>query len=213
MPKIKIPKKSTNIDMTAMCDVAFLLLTFFMLATKFKPTEAVEIKTPNSVSSKMIPEKDVCIVSLDKDGKVYLQLDNPNAKADVLEGINTEKSLGLTKTDIKAFVNFPSVGVPFSQLASLLKVDMADLGTVKQNGIPVDSTNNELKTWIRYILTAYAGRKLNILVKGDAATKYPSFKNVIDAFKANDQLKFQLITTPEDAPTGTALYESRKKQS
>ncbi|MEY4291989.1 MAG: hypothetical protein RIQ61_366, partial [Bacteroidota bacterium] len=33
MPKVKIPRKSTVVDMTAMCDVAFLLLTFFMLAT------------------------------------------------------------------------------------------------------------------------------------------------------------------------------------
>ena len=37
MARAKIPRKSTNIDMTAMCDVAFLLLSFFILATKFKP--------------------------------------------------------------------------------------------------------------------------------------------------------------------------------
>ena len=29
MPKVKIPRKSTAVDMTAMCDVAFLLLSFF----------------------------------------------------------------------------------------------------------------------------------------------------------------------------------------
>ncbi len=46
MPKVKMPRKSTLIDMTAMCDVAFLLLTFFMLATKFKPDEPVAVVTP-----------------------------------------------------------------------------------------------------------------------------------------------------------------------
>ena len=35
MPKVKIPRKSTAVDMTAMCDVAFLLLTFFMLTSNF----------------------------------------------------------------------------------------------------------------------------------------------------------------------------------
>ncbi|RPI68323.1 MAG: biopolymer transporter ExbD, partial [Ignavibacteriales bacterium] len=41
MPKVKVPRKSTLIDMTAMCDVAFLLLTFFMLTTQFKSDESV----------------------------------------------------------------------------------------------------------------------------------------------------------------------------
>jgi biopolymer transport protein ExbD len=34
MPKIKVKRKGTWIDMTAMTDVAFLLLTFFMLTAK-----------------------------------------------------------------------------------------------------------------------------------------------------------------------------------
>jgi biopolymer transport protein ExbD len=55
MPRAKIPRKSTNIDMTAMCDVAFLLLSFFILATKFKPPEALTVVTPSSVSSKIAP--------------------------------------------------------------------------------------------------------------------------------------------------------------
>ncbi len=59
MGRAKLPRKSTNIDMTAMCDVAFLLLSFFILATKFKPPEALTVITPSSVSTKIAPEKDV----------------------------------------------------------------------------------------------------------------------------------------------------------
>ena len=59
MPKVKLPRKSTNIDMTAMCDVAFLLLTFFMLATKFKPDEPVVVKTPSSISEIPLPDADI----------------------------------------------------------------------------------------------------------------------------------------------------------
>ncbi|NNU63679.1 biopolymer transporter ExbD, partial [Ochrobactrum soli] len=58
MARPKIPRKSTNIDMTAMCDVAFLLLSFFILTTKFKPAEAIAVVTPSSVAAKVAPDKD-----------------------------------------------------------------------------------------------------------------------------------------------------------
>ncbi len=78
MGRAKLPRKSTNIDMTAMCDVAFLLLSFFILATKFKPPEALSVVTPSSVSTKVAPEKDVVQFIIDKDGKVYLSVSDAN---------------------------------------------------------------------------------------------------------------------------------------
>ena len=42
MSRIKIPRKSTAIDMTAMCDVAFLLLTFFILTAKLKQQDPLQ---------------------------------------------------------------------------------------------------------------------------------------------------------------------------
>ena len=72
MGRAKLPRKSTNIDMTAMCDVAFLLFSFFILATKFKPPEALSVITPSSVSTKIAPEKNVVLVTIDNEGKVYL---------------------------------------------------------------------------------------------------------------------------------------------
>ena len=62
MPKVKIPRKSTTIDMTAMCDVAFLLLTFFMLTTKFKPDEAIKVEIPASVAETKLPDKDILML-------------------------------------------------------------------------------------------------------------------------------------------------------
>ena len=71
MGRAKIKRGSTNVDMTAMCDVAFLLLSFFILTTKFKPAEAVEVTPPSSVSSKTATEKDAFKVSIDKDGQGF----------------------------------------------------------------------------------------------------------------------------------------------
>jgi hypothetical protein len=66
--------------------------------------------------------------------------------------------------------------------------------------------------WVRDALVAYQGRKLNLLIKADNNTKYPAFKNILNAFKKNDQNKFLLITSPEDAPPGSPLHETRAKQ-
>ena len=71
MPKVKVPRKSTSVDMTAMCDVAFLLLSFFILTTKFKSDDGLGVVTPNSVSTKPAADKNVVMVTMDKDGKAY----------------------------------------------------------------------------------------------------------------------------------------------
>lgn len=216
MPRAKIPRKSTNIDMTAMCDVAFLLLSFFILATKFKPPEALAVTTPSSVSSKMAPEKNVVLVTIDKEGKVYFSVSdaNPNEKQSIIDDLNTTKNLGLTDAEKKMFSRNPTayIGVPFAQLKSLLDKTPDELKNVKMPGIPCkDSTENELIDWVRSAVGAFQGNKMNLLVKGDDASKYPSFQGVIIAFKKNDQLKFQLITNPIPAPAGSELDKAQQK--
>ena len=210
MPRAKIPRKSTNIDMTAMCDVAFLLLSFFILATKFKPAEALSVVTPSSVSSKVAPDKNVILLTMDKDGKVYFSVSDANVseKKDIIDAVNTSKNLGLSDAEKKNFSNNPTayVGVPFAQLKSYLDVPVDQVKNVKQSGIPAqDSTNNELRDWIAAAVAAFQGEKMNILVKGDDAAKYPSFQGVIWALKKNDQLKFQLVVSPIAAPAGSEL--------
>jgi biopolymer transport protein ExbD len=60
---------------------------------------------------------------------------------------------------------------------------------------------------MQVVKEAYAGTKMDLLLKGDNVSKYPSFKNVIVAFKKNDLLKFQMVTNPENAPVGSELYK------
>ena len=117
MPKIKLPRKSTHIDMTAMCDVAFLLLTFFMLATKFKPQEPVMVDTPSSTSTKVIPEGFMQI-TLDKKGRVFFAVDNLNAKRSIINQINDDKQLGLS---VPVWRNGPTEWVPPDQIDALLR--------------------------------------------------------------------------------------------
>ncbi len=196
--------------MTAMCDVAFLLLSFFILATKFKPPEALSVTTPNSVSSKIAPDKNVVLVTIDKDAKVYFSVSDANSaeKKDIIDAVNTSKNLGLTDAEKKNFTANPTayIGVPFTQLKSYLDKTPEEVKSLKVPGIPVkDSTDNELIEWVRAAVSAFQGSKMNLLVKGDDASLYPSFQGVIIAFKKNDQLKFQMITNPVGAPVGSEL--------
>ena len=214
MSRPKISRKGTFVDMTAMCDVAFLLLSFFILTTKFKPAEAISVTTPNSVSSKVAPEKDVTLVTITKDGKVFISLDNESVKEELANELNTSANAGLTPAEITAFKKASFYGAPISQLKSFLQIPADQLKGETLPGIPAkDTTNNEVVDWMRYIVTAHSktNEKFNLIVKGDNLAKYPQFKNVITAFKKADQFKFQMITNPEGIPTGTDLWRKFMK--
>jgi biopolymer transport protein ExbD len=215
----KIARKSTWVDMTAFVDVAFLILSFFMLATKFKPPEVVKIDNPKSVSSENQPEKDVFKVSFDKEGRVFVSFSSDNdgkAKAQqTAEVLNRQKGLGLSPTDIATFVKFSvgGIGVPVTQLKSFLALSDGEYKTFQQPGIPVaDTANNQLNDYLNALLTGTGGRKPeNVMLNGDNGTKYPYFKNVLAAFKKNGIFSFKLITALEGVPTGTPLYQKIKE--
>ena len=205
MGRAKLPRKSTSIDMTAMCDVAFLLLSFFILTTKFKPSEAIAVTTPSSVSSKVAPNKDFVLVTIDKDGKVFLTIDDKQKREQVANSMNTTKSLGI---DVAKFKAAGFIGTSFSGLNSFLSISEENRKGDLLPGIPCkDTANNELTVWMQAVNEAYAGMKMDLLLKGDNLSKYPSFKGVLTAFKKNNIQKFQMVTNPENAPAGSELYK------
>ncbi len=209
MPSIKIPRKSTDTDMTPFVDIAFLILSFFIMATKFKPPEPVEIKTPGSVLSQKMPESNAVLISIDSANKVYFTIlseKEPTKFDDVINEINEKQKLGLTPAQISNFRKTFMVGVPFTGLKQLLDIEGKEQINVKQPGIPVmDSTNNQLIWWIQASKNAFAGEKLVYLIKGDGNSKYPAFEAVIEALKKNEEFKYSLVTSLDDIPAGSAL--------
>jgi biopolymer transport protein ExbD len=200
--------------MTAMCDVAFLLLSFFILVARPKPDQALNVITPTSVSSTLTPGKNVVLITIDKDGKVYLSVSNANVneKKAIISAINTAKDLHLTDPEMKNFYANPAayIGVPFGSLKPLLDEDAHQLKNSTMPGIPCkDSTDNQLIDWVRAAVDAFQGLHLNLMVKGDQASKYPAFQGVIIALKKNQQFKFQLVTDPVQPPPGTELARTR----
>lgn len=215
MPSVKTPRKSTFTDMTPFVDVAFLILTFFIMATKFKPPEPVEITTPNSVSSAILKDADAVMITMDKNNKIYYSVSvaSPSDQGiidEIINTVNKEQNLNLSPEEIANFRRTFSIGVPFSQLKELLSKSEEEQRKLIQPGIPVDTTGGQLTYWIQYSKQAFAGHQLNYMIKGDDNAKYPTFNNVITALKRNEQFKYNLITTPEEAPKGTELYKERQ---
>ena len=60
-----------RMDMTPMVDVAFLLLTFFMLTTVFSRPQAMEVNLPESEEEVDVPESKVMTLRGSDDDNIY----------------------------------------------------------------------------------------------------------------------------------------------
>jgi biopolymer transport protein ExbD len=214
MPHISMPKKSTATDMTPFVDIAFLILSFFIMATKFKPPEPVKVTTPNSVSADILKEKESLLITIDGNSKVYLNISSPKDKGkldDVIHGLNTTRNLGLTEAEMQNFKKAEIIGVPFASMKTFLDMPLDQQKKVNQPGIPVlDTLNNELVWWVSETKKAFSGSKdFLFLIKGDNNSKFPTFEAVINAMRKNEEFKYNLITSQEGAPEGTELYQAR----
>jgi biopolymer transport protein ExbD len=200
MPKVKIPRKSTAIDMTAMCDVSFLLLTFFMLTTQFKSDESIIVDTPSSISEIKLPDTDILNITVNKDGRVFFNMDNKNFSRERLLDKMTQKYPGLkfTPEEIKAFVLSGTVGVPLNELPGFLALEDVDKKMYTQKGIPVDSTNNELSDWI--MQGRLSNPNVRITINGDQGAPWPAVKKVMNTLQDRNVNKFNLITDLEADP-------------
>jgi biopolymer transport protein ExbD len=211
MPKVKIPRKGTTVDMTAMCDVAFLLLTFFMLATKFKPEEPVMVTTPMSISEIPLPDADIMLITVDDKGRIFFSIDNKLKRKELIDNINEYKGLQLTDQEKYNFSIGSSIGVPFSQLKSYLDADPEQQKEIDKvtSGVPSDTSvlneNNELAAWIR--VARNSNPKLRICIKADGAATYPQIQNVVKTLEGWKIYKFNLITGLKAVPLGTAAYD------
>ncbi len=203
--------------MTPFVDIAFLILSFFIMATKFKPEEPVKVETPHSVSSQTLEENNALMITIDGENRVFVNISTPKdpsgAKSlQLIEGINTSRGLNLTDAQKQSFTRAPIIGVPFANLGGFLSLSRDQQEKFNAPGIPVlDTLNNELIWWIAETKKAFAGEKLLYMVKGDNKSKYPAFEAVINALRRNEEFKYNLITSREEAPPGTELYKERLK--
>ncbi len=206
--------------MTAMCDVAFLLLSFFIMTATAKQPEPKPVDTPQSTVIEKLPEEGVATITVGQK-QVFFLMPRDLRRA-TLEQVAAKYNVRMTEEEIKEFENLEGFGVDVKQLRSLLQLSPADrVREGVQKGIPYDTINdnasNQLFDWVKEARQAQrqiysdkfdAGEitadefkvkgDLQIAIKGDAKEEYPTIKTVMDILQAQKKNKFFLVTGLRD---------------
>ena len=209
MPKVKPHRTSPSLDMTPMVDLAFLLVTFFMLTTKFAPEETVVVDTPSSVSELKLPESNVITLTIDNKKRVFFGVDDSKTKVQMLQKVGAKYGVNFTAAQAKEFSNLPNFGLPINQLGSYLNVEKEDRKQLndQQPGVPIDSLNNQLIDWVleaRRANQALFKKPTYIAIKGDGNADVPTVQQVIKLLQERDINRFNLITDLENKPVAAA---------
>lgn len=92
--RVRSKKHSTRIDMTPMVDLAFLLLTFFILTTSLQKAKVIELTMPeeptNPIQQPPINEKHVLTLILDAENKIYWRHGISTPKLEVVHASHDE---------------------------------------------------------------------------------------------------------------------------
>lgn len=200
MPKVKVKRKSTAIDMTAMSDVTVLLLTFFMLTSTFIKKEPVQVNTPGSVSEIKIPETNIMQILIDLDGHIFMSLDKQEDKSTLLKKLGEQYNVEFTPTELYKFSLLPTFGTPMNKAKEFLAFSPEDQDKklIEFKGIPNDSTNNQFKAWVvatRALMDESERDDFKIAIKADANTPYPIIKKVMDDLRDIRENRYNLITS------------------
>ena len=214
MGRVKIARKSTFIDMTAMSDVTVLLLTFFMLTSTFLQKEPTTVITPASVSDEKVQETNVVQVLVSPEGKVWLTMNNDTAQAwsnekmrmalldkvvDVYNESHTQKLNPFTPDQKLAFSKLGSFGVPLRDMGQFLDLYFQPEGMTKMDqwlagedpnhvtGIPIGWNQDESRP-----------NEFQIWMKAIRQTDNENLKSAIKdgtgvALKADQNTSFEVV--------------------
>lgn len=212
---MKVAKSAPSIDMTPMVDLAFLLVTFFMLTASFRMAEPVVVDPPSSQSDKTLPENTV-LISVDNIGRAFFGVGNGEARTNTLAKMSEKYGVKFTPDQIKKFGGLSSFGVEIKDLPRYLDATEGErLRFQPQKGVPLDSLHNQLGDWIRFSATElnviytrnkqeaqdkgieFKGEKPRYAIKADSKAKYIFVKDVFKTFTDMEIYTFNLITSME----------------
>ncbi|MGQ9805329.1 MAG: ExbD/TolR family protein [Chlorobiales bacterium] len=168
MPKVKTKRVGFKLDMTPMVDVAFLLLTFFMLTTQFKPPEPTPIDLPSSNATVLLPDTDILMVQIGKNDELFLGVNSQPERERIFES-TIRKQL--------QEANYPAID------DSLRKFKISEAFRVNKDNLE------------KFIIAArFANPKVRPVIKADVNSSYEMVDFVMKTFKKTNMPTFNLIT-------------------
>lgn len=209
------------LDMTPMVDLAFLLVTFFMLTASFRMAEPVVVDPPSSIGMVDLPDNHI-LVTVDDKGRAFFGISNSTAKMNALREMAKRYKIQFTEEQIVKFSGLPSFGVDIKDLPAYIDAKDEQRKNFKgQTGVPLDTIkpNNQLKDWINIggteavrvyqaakekaaeSNTEFKAEKPRYAIKCAAKTKYIYVKDVIRTFTDLKIYQFNLITSLEGGGT------------
>ncbi len=194
----KMKKSSTRIDMTAMCDVSFLLLTFFVLTSTAKTPEVHPVDLPASTKETKIPTDDILSITVGQEN-VYIGIAGKEDRKDILTRMGQEYKIEFTEAEKNAFAGLENFGADIREMKSLLAKPPGDrMQEEFHKGIPYkDSLNNQLSAWVRNARESSWQRKesfLKVAIKGDANEQFGTIKEIMNILQEQRQNRFYLVT-------------------
>lgn len=201
MPRIVPPRKNPVVDMTAMCDVSFLLLTFFILTAKFKPQQAVAVDVPIAHSQKTFT--DAITILVDKDGKAYISLKESQTRYAMIDelvnrfGDKYPNLKTLTDEQKKIFSLTDTWGTSIENTNTVLALPPNEFKAYQEKqmqGIPFDSLHSQIGDWVQAARYATDGN-IKIAIKSDKNTSVSHVQQIVKSLTQRDIHRFLLITT------------------
>jgi len=203
MPKIKLPHRSPHIDMTPMVDTFCVVLTFLLLTSTMRQPEPANVDTPFSISEITTPDFNTMTFLLSPDGKVYMNFDNGHDtllkyRPKILAEMGKRYGIEFTEAELRKFEKQKSsMGVPIVQMKEWLNTNDNNLKKSLQTGIPLDSVDNQLASWILY--ARQVNPQIQACIKGDTKTGFDTVEKLLDILQDKNVNRFSLITSLETA--------------
>lgn len=223
MPKIKMPKSTPSLDMTPMVDLAFLLVTFFMLTSSFREQEAVVVNSPRASSADLVLPEKAFVVSISQKGQVFIDITDQAIRPFVFEKayksiMGTDKAPEKYLTLAKKVATY---GLSMEKTLNYLETEPANRSDLKMDGIPFDTAlrkNEDIQKTQLYMWAEAAYKTaveewklrkeefpnlqiedlMKFCIKADRESDYKLVKKVMDVFLLAEVPHFQIITNFEE---------------
>jgi len=187
--KIRAKKASTHIDMTPMVDLAFLLLTFFMLTTTFSKPKTMDITMPvkdkiTEEEKTKVPASQTLSLLLTEKNRIiwYMGVDDPatppatNIADFSLNGPNSIHKVLLEKNQLV-----------FSEVQAVK--DSVARGLIKND-------KDEIKRHVAAVKIAEK-KGLIVLIKPDEKSRYKNLVDILDEMLVCNVARYAIVDVSE----------------